>query len=73
MATDLLSVECRGRKENFRTYSVGVLVLGVVVLSVVVVWTLASSASISVVSGLRFWFGVGVGMGGAGGVWAAER
>ena len=41
--------------------------------SVVVVCTLASSASISVVSGLRFCLIVEVRTGGAGGVCAAER
>ena len=72
MATDLLSVACRGRKEKLSTYSFGRVGLGVVVLSIVVICMLASSSSISVVSGLRFWFGVGVVMGGAGGVCAAE-
>ena len=73
MATVLLPVSCRGRKENLTTYSFGCLGLGVVVLSVVVVCTLALSSSMSFVSGLRLRVEGRVMIGGAGECWAAER
>ena len=66
MATDLWSVGWRGRKENFNTYSLISLGLEDVVLSVVVVCTLASSSSMSDRSAfLLFWDGIVV-IGGAG-------
>ena len=66
IATDFWSVGWRGRNENLTTTSLVVVGVGVVLLSVLVVCTLASSESISLDSGLRLVFKVGVVMGGAG-------
>ena len=66
-------MDWRGRNENLTTYSLVRVGVGVVLLSVFVVCTLASSDSMSVDSGLRLGLVVRVVMGGAGEDWAAER